>query len=353
MRFFLFLCFGIASESRKVKVSDGETDLDAANMSGSDQFTQGKCLRTYLEFCPVHWMKEDQISSTIICRPPSDYKGACVAISTINKSKQQKQDLERDCEISWPCTNDVEVDTEQDELWSKLKTKQSQQTYAVGDYSAGLKCNKRNYNYICPLGYQINFSSKSCLRENASGSCREFLYSDATTASKRQFAAACKTNWPCEDKCSSIFTYCPLEWSVDVQPDGDISCNPPENYTPPSGSDSNCPTKAQSFQLWTPEMRMWTREKCSLNWGCRKGDCQEGMDLTAPCPTGWEKKIDSAGRVSRCVLPPQREDNLCKQREFTDVNSEENKAEFVERCGEVWPCKSLFFPFFSFFRTGM
>lgn len=325
----------------KIDTSD-TSKSEVVDMTATDQLTQGTCLRTFYEDCPMHWQREDELSGGIICRPPSSYSGSCVNLSISDKSIQNRKILETDCDIAWPCTNDVAVDTSAD-YYSRLKTTQPKSALGVGEYSTDWSCKKRNYLGICPLGFRPDYEHYTCIKDLYTGSCTEFSYQNATSAEKKQFAESCKTNWPCDNLCSAEFTSCPVGWTIDVISTGEILCEPPKDYKPVKGASNpdSCPIKKQSFKFWNSIMRSESIEKCGVQWPCRSGDCEYGYDFSQPCPLGWEIKYNLDKEVESCSLPSSSEDNTCKTRTFEEVNDSEAKANLIEKCGEKWPCNSM------------
>jgi len=96
----------------------------------------------------------------------------------------------------------------------------------------------------------------------------------ASVTAKREFAEACKANWPCAEECVQNYdaAACPIGWIS--REDG--LCDAPLKY--------DGPCEAQEYVPGESEFKHQFGLDCKSRWPCKR-DCTEHFGL--PCPRDW------------------------------------------------------------------
>jgi len=120
------------------------------------------CARDYSESCPLGWGEEG-----LACIAPHSYSGFCKKTNTFLGSATEKQSIENQCSVCWPCSD-----------------------------NDGPTC-IRNWGASCPNGYDMSLGGTCVADAFYNGPCAAELKFESLE-DKQEFAAACLTSWPCE-----------------------------------------------------------------------------------------------------------------------------------------------------------
>ncbi|CRG95797.1 CPW-WPC family protein [Plasmodium gallinaceum] len=246
------------------------------------------CLRDYSQNCAEGWSK---LSKSKECVAPLSYRGPCPRFLQIEHETKKKKELEKLCNIYWPCL-----------------------TYC-----------EKNYSSECPEKW-VQGDDKNCYPlATYEGTCLfSYDFSNMTDEQKEIWSNKCETMWPCKEKCKKDYSkLCPQKW---IKDDNDL-CSAPINYNGP------CLSRASLVTL-DKDMKVAFEKLCKLDYPCLK-ECK--IDMDDPCPQNWILKSNESGTSISC-LPPDEYKGICDENtKFIGLNLE-LKESIEYECDIKWPC---------------
>ncbi|XP_026190893.1 uncharacterized protein LOC113146776 [Cyclospora cayetanensis] len=240
------------------------------------------CDHNYSTLCPFAWTP---LPGESACKAPKTYIGKCEKERSFAVSQEEKQQLENECLVSWPClkkcTRDFDAPCPED--WTEAGGGFCQAPFSY----AGRCARKTNFAVMSVyvnaprdvqrLTAQSNFSRLVCSSE------------------KQRWSTACTAFWPCAAPCRRDFSAaCPQSWTLS----GDI-CEAPEAYSGPC-------SKQQAVGA-SPELKKRFEEKCQVLFPC-KTSCAE--EYAGPC-TGGLTAMDTTAKGAEAEASMAETEDTC------------------------------------------